>query len=117
MNKSLLNRATVALLPAALVLAPIGVVGASGTGLSYQWYFKGTAIGGATGSSLVLNGVSLTQAGGYRAAVSNQVGSAWSREALLTVLERYVTAALMLGAALGGIFLGALGDRIGRSRA
>ena len=53
--------------------------------LSYQWYFNGTALGAETNSSLMLNVVSLSQAGNYNVSVSNLVGSVTSRNAILVV--------------------------------
>jgi len=56
------------------------------TPLSYQWYFKGTALAGATGTTLVLNSVQTNQAGNYSFAVTNAAGGATSAVAQLTVL-------------------------------
>jgi hypothetical protein len=54
---------------------PLGV-GAIGSGtLSYQWYFNGTPISGATGSSYLLGGIQFTNAGLYSVAVSSAYGS------------------------------------------
>src|ERR1035441_2969639 len=62
-------------------------VAATGSGpLSYQWYFNGAALSGATSTGLVLSGVSLSQAGSYWVTVSNLVGSVNSRSAVLAVL-------------------------------
>jgi len=47
-------------------------VAASGTApLAYQWYKDGSAVAGATGSSLTINGVKLSDGGSYQATVSN----------------------------------------------
>ena len=51
-------------------------VTAAGPGLSYQWQYDGTAIAGATGSSLTVPGMATTQAGTYGVVVSNAYGSA-----------------------------------------
>jgi hypothetical protein len=53
--------------------------------LSYQWYYNGTVLNTATGSTLALNGVTLSQAGVYSVSVSNLVGVATSRDAILVV--------------------------------
>ncbi len=57
-------------------------VTATGTGLSYQWLFGGTAIG--TSSSLTLNNVTTSQAGVYTVIVSG-AGSPVTNSATLTV--------------------------------
>jgi hypothetical protein len=47
-------------------------VGAIGSGsLSYQWYFNGVAIPGATGSNYLLNNIQFTNAGLYNVVVSS----------------------------------------------
>ncbi len=53
--------------------------------LSYQWRFNGTNVAGATGTSLSLSNVQLTQAGSYSVRVTNAFGSVLSSNALLTV--------------------------------
>jgi len=53
--------------------------------LTYQWRFKGSPIGGATGSSLSLSNVQLTDAGDYDVVVTNPVTSVTSNAATLTV--------------------------------
>ena len=50
-------------------------VGASGTGLSYQWQLNGVNLPGATGSSLSLTGLSATNAGNYRVVVTGANGA------------------------------------------
>jgi len=62
------------------------VVSASGTPpLSYQWQKNGQNINGANEASYTLNNVQSSDAGSYRAVVSNTVGSATSNEAILTI--------------------------------
>jgi hypothetical protein len=62
-------------------------VTASGTQpLSYQWMFNGNNLFGATGSSLTLNNVQPTDAGGYSVLITNSQGSITSAVATLTVL-------------------------------
>lgn len=59
---------------------------ATGTGtISYQWKKDGTAISGATNSSLTLTNVQSTDAGTYTIIASDSVGSASSLPAVLTV--------------------------------
>lgn len=52
---------------------------------TYQWMKNGSAISGATNSSLAFPAVALADAGRYSVMVSNVAGSATSREAVLTV--------------------------------
>jgi hypothetical protein len=66
--------------------SPAFTVRAVGTPpLAYQWTWFGTNLAGATGSTLTLPNVQLSQAGQYAATVSNAAGSADSSNALLTV--------------------------------
>ena len=65
---------------ASLSVAAIG----SGT-LSYQWFFGGTALSGATGATLSLTNVQTTNAGSYSVTITNSVGSVTSNTATLTV--------------------------------
>jgi hypothetical protein len=61
-------------------------VGVSGSSpLSYQWYFNGTNLPGATLATLTLNNVQLTNAGNYTVVVANAFNSATSSVASLTV--------------------------------
>lgn len=62
---------------------------ASATGsvtLGYQWRFNGVNINGATGTSLTVSNLQLTNAGNYSVVASNVFGTAASTNALLTVL-------------------------------
>lgn len=52
---------------------------------TFQWLKEGVAIPGATGASLILNPVMLSDAGKYAVIVTNAAGSATSRQATLTV--------------------------------
>jgi endonuclease/exonuclease/phosphatase family metal-dependent hydrolase len=62
-------------------------VAATGTPpLSYQWFFSGTNIAGATTNPFTLANVQLTNAGNYSVVITNIAGSATSSAALLTVL-------------------------------
>ena len=63
-----------------------------GHGLSYQWYKGGSALAGQTGSSLVLNNVSASDAGTYSVVVSGVCGNAVSQSASLTVNQNVVVA-------------------------
>ena len=59
---------------------------ANGTApLSYQWRFNGSALAGATSSTLALNNVSATQAGMYSVVVANTSGSVTSTNATLAI--------------------------------
>ena len=61
-------------------------VGVSGSSpLSYQWRKGGTAISGATGSSLTLNDVQMSDAGSYSVVASNPHGGVTSDAAILAV--------------------------------
>lgn len=62
-------------------------VAATGTGpLGYQWLFNGTAINGATGSSLSLANFLPGNAGAYSVVVRNTAGSVTSQPAQLTLI-------------------------------
>lgn len=52
---------------------------------SFQWYFNGTAMSGATGASLSLTNVQTANAGNYTVAATNTSGSVTSSAATLTV--------------------------------
>lgn len=61
-------------------------VTASGSGLAYQWQRNGTAVAGATASTLNLAAVALADDGArFRVVVSNAGGSVTSNEVALTV--------------------------------
>lgn len=49
--------------------------------LSYQWRLNGTNIAGATGASLMINGIAVSDAGAYDCVVTNPCGSLASDEA------------------------------------
>jgi hypothetical protein len=61
------------------------------TPFTYQWYYNGAPIAGATSSNLVLLNVQGRMEGIYSATVSNSLGGAVSRNALLTVNDGLVT--------------------------
>ena len=61
------------------------VASSSGSNV-YQWYFNGSAIGGATGSSFAQSNVTTINAGNYSVKVSNSYGSVTSQVATLTVM-------------------------------
>ena len=63
---------------ASLTVAATGATG-------YQWQFNGTAISGATNSTLTLPAVTTSQQGSYTVVVSNGNGSVTSNAAVLTV--------------------------------
>ena len=52
---------------------------------TYQWYFGGTAISGATGSSYSITSAQSANAGSYTVTVTNSMGSVTSSAATLTV--------------------------------
>ncbi len=61
-------------------------IGASGSSpLTYEWFFNGSNIAGATAASLVLTNVQMNQAGNYSVEVTNAYGSAMSSNAVLVV--------------------------------
>jgi hypothetical protein len=53
--------------------------------MTYQWYFNGAAIGGATGDTYSLSNAQPGNVGGYTVVVSNVMGSVTSNQATLTV--------------------------------
>jgi len=71
--------------------ATFSVVAGGTPPLSYQWRFGGTLLSGATGSSLSLSNVQLSDAGTYSVAVSNAFGSVLSTNATLTVNQAVCT--------------------------
>jgi hypothetical protein len=60
-------------------------VGASDGGLTYQWFFRGTAIPGATGPSYTVPSVQPTNVGTYFVRLSNAAGSIESAPAVLEI--------------------------------
>lgn len=63
-------------------------VGAAGAlPLTYQWFFNGSAIAGATGADLHLSNLQLSQSGNYAVAVTNAFGAVTSAPARLTVIS------------------------------
>jgi hypothetical protein len=52
---------------------------------TYQWFFNGAMIGGATSDTLVLNSVQIANAGNYTVAITNSSGTVTSNQATLTV--------------------------------
>ncbi len=54
--------------------------------LSYQWYFNGNPLAGATNSTLALNQVGAADAGAYRVVIANTFGSVTSASAIVTVV-------------------------------
>ncbi len=61
-------------------------VGATGTSLTYQWFFNTLPISGATASSYSVGSAQSTNAGTYSVTVSNSVNSLSSSNAVLTVI-------------------------------
>ncbi len=58
----------------------------AGDAPKYQWKFKGNALPGATGSSLMLTNVSASNAGIYSVLVTNEVSAVVSSEATLSIV-------------------------------
>ena len=71
--------------------------------LSYQWQKDTAPIAGATGSSLVLTNLQMTDAGNYSVVVSNSIGSATSSNAYLTMNPAGVSLALYSGIMIDGV--------------
>jgi hypothetical protein len=61
-------------------------VTASGFALSYQWYFNGVSIPGATTASYNISSVQHSNSGAYHAVIFNEGGEDRSAEAILTVV-------------------------------
>lgn len=75
------------------VIFSVGATGAAP--LSYQWYFNGSAIPGATGASYADSNVQLSNVGSYAATVTNSSGSVTSGAATLTVASGASSARLV----------------------
>ncbi len=54
---------------------------------TYQWYKDNVAIDGATATSITIDNLEISDAGGYKCIVTNDCGSATSSTATLTVVE------------------------------
>jgi hypothetical protein len=62
-------------------------VGTAGTApFTYQWYFNGAAIAGATDPTYTITDAQQAEAGSYTVSVSNSAGTATSSPAVLTVV-------------------------------
>lgn len=68
--------------------ATFSVVAKGSQPMSYQWYFNGTAIVGATAAQFTVNNAQAGQMGSYRVIVANSSGPVPSEVATLTVLPR-----------------------------
>jgi hypothetical protein len=60
-------------------------VNATGTDLTYQWYFGPNPIPGQTGSTLTITNVSAANAGTYRVVVAGACGAAITNSAMLVI--------------------------------
>jgi sugar lactone lactonase YvrE len=65
--------------------ASFSVVVTASPAPTYQWFFNGSAISGATGSSYSLASAQSSNAGNYTVTITNLVGSVTSNQAMLTV--------------------------------
>ncbi|MFH0908073.1 MAG: immunoglobulin domain-containing protein [bacterium] len=85
------------LTPPSIVIPPAGQVVAQGSNvllsvtaagdaLTYQWFFNGAPLGGATNATLALNAAQPEGSGNYVVTVQNAVGEATSDPAALVVL-------------------------------
>jgi hypothetical protein len=52
---------------------------------TYQWYFNGNAIGGATSATFALNSAQVSNSGSYTVIASNSIGSVLSTAAIILV--------------------------------
>ncbi len=81
---------------------------AAGTAsLAYQWYRDGTAIAGATGETLRIDGVSAADVGTYTVTATNSLGAASSAPAVLSL-----NASPLLGVGAGGRYVLARGQSL-----
>ena len=62
-------------------------VGATGSSMSYQWYYNSVAIFGATSSTYIISSVQISNTGNYTVKVSNTAGSLFSNAVALNVLN------------------------------
>ncbi len=74
-----------------------------GPPLAYQWLKNGTPIDGATGPSIVLTNLQMTDAGSYSVVVTNAYGSIISSKAYLTMNPAGVSLALYAGVTIDGV--------------
>ena len=65
--------------------ATFAVQATSGTALTYQWYYQGTAIAGATNRTHLASNAQFTNAGVYSVALVNAGGTVSSTNAVLTI--------------------------------
>jgi hypothetical protein len=103
--------------PASQTVPPLGTANfsVSATGdapLAYQWLFNNAAIAGATNSSLSLPGVTVGLQGNYSVVAYNNLGSAFSQPATLTVGVagyNHITGQLLSGGNMRLSFVGNAG--------
>jgi hypothetical protein len=82
-------------------------VQASGSGITYQWFKGGVAIGGATQSSLLLSGVQSTSAGNYSVVVSDAAGNQVASNAVALAVAASGSARMVNMSARAGVGAGA----------
>jgi hypothetical protein len=80
----------------------LGVAAWGSGNLSYQWYFNGVAIAGASGSNYLLSGIQFTNAGLYSVVVSNSYGSVTNTPEQVVVNPANVSLGLFAGVILQG---------------
>jgi hypothetical protein len=78
-------------------------VDATGAGLSYQWYLNGSAVSGATSSSLTVSSAQASDAGSYFVTVSDAGGTAISATAIVAVFQGLAATHAVVGS--NGYFL------------
>jgi hypothetical protein len=72
--------------------ATLTAVAASSQPANYQWYYLNAPVAGATGTNLVLANLGYTNAGNYYAVATNNLGSATSAVAVLSVVSVHTAA-------------------------
>jgi hypothetical protein len=71
--------------------------------LIYQWLKDGSPVEGATGASLALTNLQLSDAGGYSVVVTNSLGTTTSSSAYLTVNPAGVSITMYAGVTIDGV--------------
>ncbi len=74
--------------------ATFTVTGSGTPNPTYQWYFNGTAITGATNASFAISTTQASNAGQYTVTLTNQVGSITSNPATLKIIQPAVNVSI-----------------------